>query len=169
VVGWTLQAHDYNIEGTWQWNSLATAQADFPMTCGNNIGGLDGASDWMSNPANITIQQFWMDTFDYTSTLRTSTSTAWDWNQYGAAFKTQDSCFWDPSLSDFDYTHYRGLVDTVVSLAGSGSTYLKLTFAHDWSSTDLSGVSIGTGGVSFSFTSSSNSWQGTSNPYTWNH
>jgi hypothetical protein len=161
----------YDIEGTWQWNSVGAFQADFPFFCFSpcDVGGLEAGALWISNPTNITFVNGWMNTFDTSSALRTSTSTMWDWNQYGADFRNQDQAFWNGSF--WDYTHYRGGVDLIASVpfGASGSTYVKLVYGHDWSSTGISSVSIGATDVSVTFSSTSNSWQAASPFKVWSY
>lgn len=133
-----------------------------------NMGGYDGAGLWISNPTGITLKSnMYLVTYDYNLKSYT-TSTPWDWTNYGAAFKAQDKSWPDSSISlGHNYNWHSGTVVVWVSATGSGSTYLKTTLGHDWKTTLIDSVTINSGGLTFTFKNGSNYWQGTSTPVTW--
>lgn len=160
----------YVINAAWAWkrysNNIPQWYNDFGSLPGN-MGGQDGAGLWVSNPKGITFKKFSMTTYD-AKLGATNYTTPWDWNQYGVVFKGQDKTWFDSRVpGGYNYNWDSGAVVAWASVAGTGSTYLKTKLAHDWNSTDLSGCSISSTDISFTFNNTSSKWQGTSQPYTW--
>lgn len=160
----------YSINGSWQWkkNSSGIPIWYYDYSFPGNVGGSDAAGVWLSNPAGITLDSnIYLVTYDSNRGSYT-TSTAWDWNEYGAVFKLQDYSWYDSSLSwGENYNWDSGTVVLWTTVAGSGSTYLKTYLAHDWYAPEISSASIGPSGISFTLQDTTKSWQGTSSPYTW--
>lgn len=160
----------YAIAAYWDWKTTDSGLYywawDLPTFPGN-VGGYDAGGLWISNPTGITFRQFSMTTWSKDLGERFDYSTPWDWNQYGVTFKGQDTCWLENYGSTWDYSMDSGQVLAWVSVSGSGTTYLKTTYAHDWNSTTVNSCTISSSGISITFTNGTNGWQGTSQPTTW--
>ncbi|MDI3477632.1 MAG: hypothetical protein PWQ59_1157 [Thermoanaerobacterium sp.] len=156
-----------NASFKWKRDSGGIPYWRYDLNAPGSVGGLDGIGLWIGNPAGITLQSnMYLVTYDY-NLSQYKTSTPWNWNQYGVAFKSQDKCWYDNVPGLYNYNWDSGTLVVWISVSGTGSTYLKTTLGHDWNTTQLQSVSISSSGLSFSFGTGNNYWQGTSLPYTW--
>ena len=118
-----------------------------------NVGKLDG----FSVSASKTITKYGTGFSTYGSgNWSNHYSNPWNSSNYGFAFKAQDK-YGGGFNGDYSWDH--GTMSMTYAYQGCGTYSFRTKLAHTWGSTDLTGVSIGSGGVSFSFSSTNNRWQ----------
>ena len=164
-VYYDTMTDDYTVYGEWFWNDCAWS-SDVPAF-GGNVGGNDGVALWFSNNNDLTMVNgsAYLLMNSYTGYWG-QTSTPWDWDQNGVAFKYQDRSWVSGTPCNYDYNFDSGYVSVTLTADTPCSSYLKVSYGHDWNTTDLSSVTISSSGVSFTFTKTTDKWQGTSNTYT---
>lgn len=118
-----------------------------------NVGRLDG----FSVAASKTITKHGTGFSTYGSgNWSNHYSNPWNSSNYGFAFKAQDK-YGGGFNGDYSWDH--GTMSMTYDYPGCGTYSFRTKLAHTWGSTDLTGVSIGSGGISFSFSSTNNRWQ----------
>jgi len=157
---------EYSVYGNWAWINGAWV-SDVPAF-GGDVGGYDGLGLWFSNNTNLTMENgsaylLMNDYFGYWD----DTSSVWDWDANGVAIKYQDESWVSGTPYNYDYNFDSGFISVVLKANNPCTSYLKVTYGHDWKSTDLSSVSITSSGITFSFSSSSDRWQKTNNVYSY--
>lgn len=84
----------------------------------------------------------------------------------GATFRRQDKVF--RTVYKPDYNMYRGIITLQVGHRRCGvKTQIYSTYAHGWSSTSLTGFSIGTSSFGLSWSETSHRWDRASQSGTW--
>lgn len=152
---WDSYAQKYYVYAYFFWNSEAQWRADCPTGTYSsaNVGGNDSFGIAFSKAINRYSQQF--QTWDNNGIRQTNTSTATKANSYGVAFSRQDK-----ALNSGDiYTWDSGMIGLYMLPQSTGYMTFWQEMAHTWSSTGVSAVSIGPGGITFTFTSSNNKWE----------
>ncbi len=157
-VSWDQYAQRYQVYVTWQWRLCDFDGQSLPCWIndgvGGNMGGLDGFGVQVSRsvPPILTFMQSYSQ--NGTRTLYTTPSAH---NNYGATFDEQDM------VTNGQYNWHRGEIIWAFG-APSCSKGQYWTFnakmAHTWSSTQLTSFSVGTSGITATFSSTSNRWFG---------
>ena len=165
TIEYDNQAKEYYVIADWDWQNLGFmddgANLFSPYT--KNLGGPDGFGISFNTSLLMAgwSASWWGNCHYGTST----SSTASSGNQYGAGFKFQDQDY--ATNSCFGLNTYHG--DEVISFTHTQTkkcqnvqAYTK--YGHSWSSTSLTGFSIGLYSVGMSWSTSSNQWEASSQP-----
>lgn len=134
------------------------------------MGGPDAAGLWFETTTGLQLKSYMLNTYDNAGQLRINQPTADDWNSNGVAFVDQDSLVHNGCFVPMLYDWHEGYVYTFWRAdGGHATTAVKFRLGHTWSSTSISGVSVGLSDISISFSSSQNQWNGTASPYYWSY
>lgn len=148
------QAGAIAASATWQWKVVNGVKCWTRETSayGGNVGGfeafglyVDKSMTYKSGGGN-----------SYTESNVRYQLGVHDWNSYGIVVDGQDRS----NTGNREYTWDHGNAWMYFNIKGCPARfYLKSKYAHTWSSTQISSLSMGTGGYSVTFSSSSNQWQ----------
>ncbi|MGH2401240.1 MAG: hypothetical protein ACRDE6_00895 [Candidatus Limnocylindria bacterium] len=170
-VYFNTSAGRYEASASFAWRSCNTGIGGSSEPCymndqsGTNMGGYDGFGIRFGKLVSRRGHLF---TVVASTGCRQTYPTAADADDSGAVFRNQDRF-----LTVCDTSHYnwhRGtIVYSFLLRAGcpKGEYKIDTKMAHTWSSTGVSAISVSTGGISVTFSSTSNQWEGVSSPRTW--
>ena len=129
---------------------------------GTNVGGYDGFGIRVSKEVSRRSQSFVVASSTNCRTTYTNPSDADGW---GVVYRNQDK-FQNPCGTSHYNWHRGSVVYSFLMLPGCprGQYQFSSKMAHTWSSTGVSGISVGPRGISVSFSSTENSWTAVSNP-----
>lgn len=198
-VGYDSTTGLYMITGTWQWLNNSSGQrywyADLPgnfldYTSSNPapVGGFDGAALALSSNTGLTFPQgnSW-DLYAYSADGDTTSwyATPSQVNTTGLDIQGQDGAWADPANSGIggpagdaaDYSWDHGFLDWWVgtqgtsygSQIGHNTAYIWFALQHTWNGVSISSVSLGTGGISATFSNSAYGWNAESGTGVWNY
>ncbi len=161
TIYYDTAAKYYYVSGTWKWKKIV----DKPTLCVNpcNVGGKDGFGATVNGNINVLseVVQYRGNTY-YGWVSSTAAEHA---GSSGVFFKFQDKIrLRGGGLSDALNTWEGKIVMAFRPKSGCENVVARTKFAHTWSSTGISGVSIGNSGISVSFSSSGSNWQRYSQP-----
>lgn len=144
-------------------NNLWKGDLPFPCPYSGHMGGRDCFGISFSRPVNILSKSF--QTWDNGGTRRIYSTIAENQSNYGVSFSKYDDYnnagilyYWDSGFLSVNFTPQQ-----------TGTYAAWQTMGHTWDSTDISSVSIGSSGISITFTSSYSKWRAvapTSGTYT---
>lgn len=151
-----VQAGAHALSASWQWKNRWDGKRCWVSDVsvgGGNVGGpdafgvyLDTAGTYKSSGGN-----------SYTETgTRYSMINPEDWNGSGVVFRVQDKS----NSGSRSYTWDHGNIWMYFNIKSCPVTFtLKSKLGHTWSSTSVTEATVGTTGVSLTFSSTANRWQ----------
>lgn len=134
-------------------NNLWEDDLPFPCPYSGHMGGKDSFGISFSRTVNILSKSF--QTWDNGSTRRINSNIAENQSNYGVSFSKYD----DYNNAGILYYWNQGFLSLNFTPQQTGTYAAWQTMGHTWSGTDISSVSIGSGGISIGFTSTSNRWK----------
>lgn len=161
------QAHLYYSITKWNWvNSDWKQDKTFNPNGISNVGGPDGIATSFSKSLTMKGHSatWWGNGCVFSTSAAGTTSTASDISQYGVGFTFQDkngARYTTGTNLCYDYNAIHG--QEVLSFVGPSSCVSGVqafgTYGHTWSSTSLTGFSIGLSSIGIAWSSTSNRWQ----------
>lgn len=168
---------EYIVEGHMQWKRKpdydSTPYWYYDITQEGEVGGYEGVGLEVEYHENTNLVDYSLVSLNSKGNLYRHRN-ADDWDRHvGVTYKVQDYAeynFVEPSTwRNWDYTFDSYHIYTYWTLDGPiGRLGIKHRYGHTWDSTSVTSTSIGwPGGISFTFSSSSNRWDAVSNPAYW--
>lgn len=171
-IYWDNILRQYIIQGNMVWKTDGSGTKYWQFDTGlfpDLVGGTDGIGIELGPNTYCQLQDYSLATVDSEGDDVYTYYNAEDYDpNRGVVFKIQDRTWWNSAGTDVDYTLDAYYVYSYWTVSQPVSNLsVRQRYAHTWSSTGCT-PSIGTNGITFSFTSSSNRWETVSDPYYWN-
>lgn len=160
----TLTRHE--VRGTWQWNDCSAYERCWAWYPGNLGEGQNGFGISFSRPTTHLSTS--LNVYDEKGRARTYSSPD-SFGQYGATFAEFDIHNTYPTGYSWDHgTIFMSLRLPSSSCVRGQALTISTRMGHTWNGTGVSSITVGSSGISVTFSSTSYRWTGVLNPaYYW--
>ncbi|MEO6578826.1 MAG: hypothetical protein ABIO99_08020 [Candidatus Limnocylindria bacterium] len=149
-----VQAGAIAASATWKWKTVNKVKCWTRETSayGGNVGGFEAFGLYVDTPMNYKSGGG----NSYTESGTRYRLSVNDWNSYGIVVDGQDRS----NTGNRGYTWDHGNAWMYFNIKGCPARFtMKSKYAHTWSNTQISSLTMGTAGYSVTFSSSSSQWQ----------
>lgn len=126
---------------------------------GSDMGGDDGFGVFFGSSTNIEISRSSFYTADNFNKTYNTNLYPFQTKPSGVYYKAQDKVY--TSLS-YEYTWDKAYITVWPLFKGAVNTQVRSQWTHTWSSAEITGVTIGAGGISVNISNAAYSWNGAS-------